>query len=127
MASSKLGKIYSAFLDNIRADVWHSDASLHYITTLVTVSSGAEIAAHFRRQARLYKLKEQKVLSAVESGNTLVLEVATTIEFENGGGAILPNLDDNFLADQVVTTPMVSNSPAVLGFSWGFSLLTRKP
>ena len=36
------------------------------------------------------------------------MDVEITIEFLTGGGAYLPGLDDNFVADRVVTFPMVS-------------------
>lgn len=53
------------------------------------------------------KKKGDKTLSFVEAPGTIVLDVETTLEFVSGGGAYLPSLDDNFLADHVVTFPTV--------------------
>src|SRR4051794_17166984 len=105
MASLK--QVYSSFMHDPKADVLHSNAGLHYITTLTSFASSSAIATHLAREARLYKKKEQKIISSVETGDSLVLEVATTIEFVNGGGAILVGLDDNFLSDQTVIAPFV--------------------
>ena len=102
-----LTKLYSSFMDSPRAEHIHDDAALHYITTLTSISSGPSISSHLGREAKLYKKKEQKVLSSVESGNSLVVEVATTLEFLNGGGSFLPGLDDNFITGQVITAPVV--------------------
>ena len=44
----------------------------------------------------------------VEGRHALSVDVETTLEFLNGGGAYLPGLDDNFVADRTVTFPMVS-------------------
>jgi hypothetical protein len=55
----------------------------------------------------MIKKKEEKILDAVEASNALVVEVETTMEFVTSGGAYLPGLDDNFLADRTVTLPIV--------------------
>lgn len=47
------------------------------------------------------------MLHCIESENEICLDVETTLEFVTGGGAYLPGLDDNFLADRVVTFPIV--------------------
>ena len=47
------------------------------------------------------------MLSAIENEDAVCLDVETTLEFLTGGGAYLPGLDDNFLADHIVTFPMV--------------------
>lgn len=54
------------------------------------------------------KKKEEKFLDVVEGKDSLAVEVQTCIEFETGGGAYLPGLDDNFLADRTVNLPIVS-------------------
>jgi hypothetical protein len=98
---------YKQFLVAPNPTLLADDASFHYITTLTTVNGSAEIISHLNKQSRHLKKKEQKFLNAIESPNGLAVEVETTIEFLNGGGAYLPGLDDNFLADRTVTFPIV--------------------
>lgn len=62
---------------------------------------------HFAAHEQVLRRKKETVLSAIESHNAICLDVETTLEFFTGGGAYLPGLDDNFLADRVVTFPMV--------------------
>lgn len=57
-------------------------------------------------QANKIKKKEEKVIDAIEGEGALYVEVETTFEFVLGGGAYLPNIDDNFLADRTVTFPI---------------------
>lgn len=83
-------------------------ASLHYITTLTTINGAANIVKHL--SLRQLKFLEQTVMDAIESPGGLALEVETTIEFVSGGGGFVPGLDDNFLADRVVTFPVVGAS-----------------
>ncbi len=59
----------------------------------------------------MLKKKNEKVLDAVEGSHSLSLDIETTIEFRNSGGAYLPGLDDNFVADRTVIFPMVSVLP----------------
>ncbi|KAF2270462.1 hypothetical protein CC78DRAFT_133504 [Lojkania enalia] len=98
---------YQAFLASPSSGALADNASLHYITTLTSIHEPAPILRHFSVQEKLLKKKAEKVLSAVESANGLCLDVETTIEFVAGGGAYLPGLDDNFVADRLVTFPMV--------------------
>ncbi|KAF3938588.1 hypothetical protein ABW19_dt0210267 [Dactylella cylindrospora] len=103
-----LTALYTAFLTNPKKEVLHAQAGLHYISsTGNSFQTSAAIIGHLTREALLYEKKEQKVLSAVESSDAVVVEVSTTIEFKNGGGVLLPGLDDNFVADQTVYLPMV--------------------
>ncbi|KAF2750930.1 hypothetical protein M011DRAFT_474415 [Sporormia fimetaria CBS 119925] len=102
-----LSSKYEAFLANPSQDALAEDASLHYITTLTTLNSAAAIIKHFTVQEKLLKRKGNKLLHAVESSNAASLEIDATIEFVAGGGAYLPGLDDNFVADRTVTFPMV--------------------
>jgi hypothetical protein len=91
------------------------NASLHYITTLVTFNGSSEIIKHLTSLTRQLKKKEENFLDVIESENALAVEVETTIEFLTGGGAYLPALDDNFLADRTVTFPIVRTpNPASL-------------
>ena len=91
------------------------NASLHYITTLVTYNGSAEIIKHFNSQIRQLKKKEERFLDVIEGQNALAVEVESTMEFLTGGGAYLPGLDDNFLADRVVTFPIVCVSAVTDG------------
>lgn len=83
------------------------NASIHYITTLVSFNGSSEIIKHLNALTRQLKKKEENFLDVVEGENALALEVETTIEFLTGGGPYLPGLDDNFLADRTVTFPIV--------------------
>jgi len=98
---------YQQFLAAPKESALASNASLHYITTLVTLNGSAAIIKHLGTQSHELKKKEEKLLDAVESANALAVEVHTTVEFVTGGGSYLPGLDDNFLADRVVTFPIV--------------------
>lgn len=110
---SSLQAIYQDFLANPRADALSTEAaSLNYITTLTAITPAAAIVKHFAAHQQVLKKKEEKVLSVIEGQSALCLDVETTLEFLTGGGAYLPGLDDNFLADRVVTFPMVG-SPSI--------------
>lgn len=98
---------YQQFLAAPKESALASNASLNYITTLTTLNSSAAIIKHLGIQSHDLKKKEEKLLDAVESANALAVEVHTTVEFVTGGGSYLPGLDDNFLADRVVTFPVV--------------------
>ena len=105
---SSLKALYQSFLAKPNASALTDMASLHYITTLTTIHTAAGITKHFTAHDKVLKKKQEKVLNAVESPNSVCLDVETTLEFLQGGGAYLPGLDDNFLADRIVTFPMVS-------------------
>jgi hypothetical protein len=98
---------YKQFLAAPNPDLLASNASLHYITTLVTVNGSSEIIRHLQSQDHELKKKEEKFLDVVEGTDSLAVEIHTTIEFQSGGGAYLLGLDDNFLADRIVTFPIV--------------------
>jgi len=98
---------YQQFLAAPNPALLASNASLHYITTLVTLNGSSEIIKHLNGQNHELNKAEEKVLDVVEGANALAVEVHTTIEFLSGGGAYLPGLDDNFLADRTVTFPIV--------------------
>ena len=104
---SSLKSIYQSFLAKPNTSALIDTAALHYITTLTTIHTAGGITKHFAAHDKILKKKEEKVLNAVESPNSVCLDVETTLEFREGGGAYLPGLDDNFLADRVVTFPMV--------------------
>jgi hypothetical protein len=98
---------YAAFLANPSTGALADNAALHYITTLTSIQDATAILRHLSVQEKQLKKKSQKVVSAVEGSRGLSLDVETTIDFENGGGAYLPGLDDNFIAGRTVTFPMV--------------------
>lgn len=106
MASLK--SIYQSFLTKPDGSAINNDASLNYITTLTTISSAAAIIKHHAAHQKVLTKKEEKVLSCIEGNDALCMDVETTLEFISGGGAYLPGLDDNFLADRVVTFPIVN-------------------
>lgn len=66
---------YKQFLAAPNPEHLASDASLHYVTTLITYNNAAEIIKHLKTQTNLLKKKEEKVLDAVEAPNALVVEV----------------------------------------------------
>lgn len=109
MASLK--SLYQNFLANPNPSALNDDASLNYITTLTTINTAPAIIKHHAAHQKVLTKKEDKVLSCIESSDALCLDVETTLEFITGGGAFLPGLDDNFLADRVVTFPMVKGIP----------------
>ncbi|KAK6505519.1 hypothetical protein TWF481_007414 [Arthrobotrys musiformis] len=103
-----LTKLYSEFIVSPKRDILHDQAGLHYIgSTGNSFQSGDAIINHLKREAGWYTKKEQKVLSSVETHTSVVLEISNVIEFTNGGGMLLPNLDDNFVTDQTVSLPIV--------------------
>ena len=105
MASFK--SVYQSFLASPNASALNNDASLNYITTLSTINSAAAILKHHAAHQKVLTKKEEKILSCIEGSDALCLDIETTLGFITGGGAYLPGLDDNFLADRVVTIPIV--------------------
>jgi hypothetical protein len=106
---------YAAFLNNPSTGALASNATLHYITTLTSIQDATAIIKHLAVQEKMLKKKSQKVLDAVEGHTALSADVDTTIEFQSGGGAYLPGLDDNFVADRTVTFPMVLRQSGRIG------------
>jgi hypothetical protein len=102
---------YAAFLANPSSGALADNAALHYITTLTSIHDATAIIKHLAVQEKLLKKKQQKMLAAVEGSHAVSVDVDTTLEFQNGGGAYLPGLDDNFVADRTVTFPMVRRRP----------------
>jgi len=98
---------YEQFLAAPNPSFLASDASLHYVTTLISINGPAQIVKHLNGQAAELTKHEEQVLNAVEGPDSIALEVSTTIEFLSGGGSYLPKLDDNFITDHTVTLPMV--------------------
>ncbi|KAH6638217.1 hypothetical protein C7974DRAFT_391094 [Boeremia exigua] len=102
-----LSDTYKRFLDRPSQGDLAEKVALHYITTLTSINDSAAIIKHLQIQEKLLKKTKQQVVSVVEGRHALSVDVETTIEFLNGGGAYLPGLDDNFVADRTVTFPMV--------------------
>lgn len=102
-----LAKKYQAFLAHPSSAALADNASLHYVTTLTSINDPAAIGKHFAAQEKLLTKKSEKVLSTVEGRHDICLDIETTLEFIAGGGAYLPGLDDNFLADRTVTFPTI--------------------
>ena len=103
-----LSAIYQNFLRAPTEAVLAPDAALNYISTLSTFHNAASVVKHLTKQQETLKKKKESVLNVIEGNSSVCLEVETTLEFVNGGGAYLPGLDDNFLADRTVTLPIVS-------------------
>jgi hypothetical protein len=103
-----LQQAYLRFLASPSAAALSSSPSMHFITTLVTVNSAESITKYLSRESTQLKKRVEKPLSAIETADSLVLEMETEIEFLSSGGNYLPALDDNFLSDQVVMVPIVS-------------------
>jgi hypothetical protein len=101
---------YAAYLANPSSGALAANAALHYITTLTSIQDATAIIKHLSVQEKLLKKKSERMLDVVEGPHALSVDVETTIEFQNGGGAYLPGLDDNFVADRTVTFPMVSRA-----------------
>jgi hypothetical protein len=102
---------YSRFLATPSTGALAENASLNYITTNTSISDATAIIKHLSVQDKLLKKTKQKILDAIEGSHSLSVDVETTIEFNSGGGAYLPGLDDNFVADRTVTFPMVITLP----------------
>jgi len=104
---------YKQFLAAPNSSALAANASLHYITTTTSFASPTEIIKHLGAVRNQLKKKKEAVLSAIEGQHALAVEIDTTLEFVSGGGAYLPGLDDNFLADRTVYLPIVSHCPSM--------------
>jgi hypothetical protein len=101
---------YLRFSSSPSTGVLSDKAAINYVPTLTTIAEPNAILKHLVTQAKLLTKKSEKVLSAIEGQDAVCLDIETTIEFIAGGGTLLPGLDDNFLADRVVTFPMVGRA-----------------
>jgi hypothetical protein len=104
-----LQSTFKQFLASPSTSLLAENAAIQYITTLITIHGPAEIIKHLSTQGNQLKKKQEEFLDVVEGQNALAAEVETTLEFISSGGAYLPGLDDNFLADRTVTFPIVSS------------------
>lgn len=101
---------YQQYLATPNSSFLAENASLHYITTLTTFHGAAEIIKHLNNQTKKIKKKSEKIIDVVDGTSSLAVETELTVEFLNGGGAYLPGIDDNFLADREVTFLVVRYS-----------------
>lgn len=105
-----LKNVYQRFLADHRQSTSSlaADASLIYIPTTTKVEGRDAVLNYLTKQQKIVKTKAQDILGVVEGSDSLCLDVETTLEFDSGGGAYLPQLDNNFLADRVTSFPTVS-------------------
>jgi hypothetical protein len=102
-----LSAVYTQFLRSPTTAVLADGVAIHYVPTLTSITEPNALIKHFAAQAKLFTKKAEKVISTVEGPTSLCMETETIIEFVSGGGALLPGMDDNFLADKIVAFPMV--------------------
>ncbi|RLM00716.1 hypothetical protein CFD26_107699 [Aspergillus turcosus] len=102
-----LKDLYQRFLANPKSVPLAANASLIYITTATQFDGADAIVGHLTKQETVVKKKAAEIIGAIEGSDSLCLDVEVTLEFVSGGGAYLPSLDDNFLADRVATFPTV--------------------
>ena len=109
-----MANVYLSFLNSPKASALAPNASLHYITTTTSIHDADAIIKHFQAQEKLVKKKSETILSSIATNDAVVVESETELEFVRGGGAFLPNMDDNMLIDSLVTVPIVSSDAAAL-------------
>ncbi|RMJ24315.1 hypothetical protein PHISP_04823 [Aspergillus sp. HF37] len=102
-----LQDVYRRFLADPKSAALAPDISLLYVTTTTRFDQADAVLTHLSRQQKIVEKKSNEVISAIEGPGSLCLDVETTLEFLTGGGAYLPSMDDNFLADRVATFPTV--------------------
>ncbi|KAJ5310701.1 uncharacterized protein N7443_003162 [Penicillium atrosanguineum] len=90
---------YKKFLNKGNAPL-AANVSLIYVPTTTRIDGADAVASHVRRQASIVEKQSEDIISVIESSNALCLDIDVTLKF-NGGGAYLPTMDDNFLADSV--------------------------
>lgn len=100
---------YQKFLAKPESARLAGDVSLIYVPTTTKFDKLGSVISHLSKQAQILKTKRQEITGAIEGADAICLDVETTIEFTNGGGAYLPSLD-HVLVDHPVTFPTV-NSP----------------
>jgi len=103
-----MADIYQSFLRSPSAAHLAPNASLHYITTTTSINQPDAIIKHLQAQEKQVEKKSEEILSCIESSNGVCLETETTFKFVRSGGVLLPQMDDNMLADMEAVCPMVS-------------------
>ncbi|KAH0832453.1 hypothetical protein AYO21_05138 [Fonsecaea monophora] len=128
-----LKDIYQRFLELPNPISLSENASLHYITTLTTLTQPVNIVRHLETQnKKLVKTKSARIISAVEGPNAVALEVETVLEFISGGGSYLPGLE-NFVVDKIATIPVThivhfdaQQKISVIRISWDQASLLKQ-
>ncbi|EHK17461.1 uncharacterized protein TRIVIDRAFT_75917 [Trichoderma virens Gv29-8] len=98
---------YKQFLASPSSSLLADKASLHYVTTLTSFVGATEIIKHLNTLQKQVKKKKEEVLNLIDGQNVIAVEVDTCIEFVTSGGAYLPGLDDNFIADHEAFLPIM--------------------
>ncbi|TDZ60813.1 hypothetical protein C8034_v005958 [Colletotrichum sidae] len=98
---------YKQFLAAPNSSLLAPNATLIYITTTTTYNGPTDIIKHLNTLRNQVKKKKENILDLIEGRDALAAEVDTSLEFVTSGGAYLPGLDDNFLADRVVHLPIM--------------------
>jgi hypothetical protein len=101
---------YRKFLADPKSANVAANISLIYVTSTTKFEGSDSVLTHLSRQSSIVKKKTEDIINAIESSDSLVLDIETTLEFLENGGAYLPSLSEDYLADRVVTIPTV-NSP----------------
>ncbi|KAJ5936237.1 hypothetical protein N7454_005535 [Penicillium verhagenii] len=96
---------YRKFLANPRSAKVAANLALIYVPSTTRFDGSDSVLTHLTKQTTIVKKNAENIINAIEASDSLVLDVETTLEFVEGGGAYLPSLSDNFLADRVVTIP----------------------
>ncbi|RDA83030.1 hypothetical protein CP532_6885 [Ophiocordyceps camponoti-leonardi (nom. inval.)] len=98
---------YKQFLAAPSTSLLADQATLHYVTTTTTFTGATDIVKHLSALQRQVQKKKQDVLSTIDGGHVVALEVDTELEFLTSGGVYLPGLDDNFLSDRTASLPIM--------------------
>lgn len=101
-----LQAVYKQFLAAPDSSLLADDAALHYVTTTTSYRGSADIVKHLTSMRNQVKKKREEYLTVIEGQNAIAIEVDTILEFVTSGGAYLPGMDDNFLADRTVYLPV---------------------
>lgn len=98
---------YKQFLASPSSSLLADKAALHYVTTLTSFVGATEIIKHLNTLQKQVKKKKEEVISLIDGQSAIAVEVDTCIEFVTSGGAYLPGLDDNFIADREAFLPIM--------------------
>ncbi|KAJ5660406.1 hypothetical protein N7507_006857 [Penicillium longicatenatum] len=96
---------YRKFLADPKSANVAANISLIYVTSTTKFEGSDSVLTHLSRQSSIVKKKAEDIINAIESSDSLVLDIETTLEFLENGGAYLPSLSEDYLADRVVTIP----------------------
>ncbi|KAJ6161794.1 hypothetical protein N7485_010024 [Penicillium canescens] len=103
------------------------DVSLIYVPTTTKIESRDAVISHVKKQDYVVKKRSEQIISSIEGSDALCLDMETTLEFMEGGGAYLPSLDDNFLADRVMhIVTFVNNEIKQIRIYWDQGSLLKQ-